>query len=96
MLRRGGPWSFYLPGSKVLCQTSVGTFSHVWVSFIWLWLSKRMGSHFGVGEFTTHFRQFWWGLGCSLGVWAFDPWPFVTGKEFNYLKVESAKSGQEP
>ena len=23
---------------------------------IWLWLSKPMGSHFGVGEFTAHFR----------------------------------------
>ena len=54
----------------------------------WLWLSKPMGSHFGVGEFTTHCRTYvsgWIGLGCSLGLdwdfhWGlndldFDPWP---------------------
>ena len=29
-----------------------------------------------VGEFTTHFRTYFsWGLRCSLGVRAFDPWP---------------------
>ena len=27
------------------------------------------------GRCTTHFNPFWWGLGCSLGVLAFDPWP---------------------
>ena len=35
--------------------------------------SKPMGSHFGVGEFATHFRTYFsGGLGCSLGV----AWPF--------------------
>ena len=28
---------------------------------IWLWLSKPMGSHFGVGEFTTNFRIYFSG-----------------------------------
>ena len=28
------------------------------------------------GRCTTHFSLFLWGLGCSLGVRAFDPWPF--------------------
>ena len=41
--------------------------------------SKPMGSHFGVGEFTTHFRTYLsgdWDLhwGCDLD---FDPWLFV-------------------
>ena len=43
---------------------------------MWLWLSKPMGSHSGVGEFTTHSTYFggdwdvhWW---CDLD---FDPWP---------------------
>ena len=36
-----------------------------------------LGSQFGVGEFTTHFgTYFCGGLGCSLGVRDFDPWPF--------------------
>ena len=30
-----------------------------------------LGSHFGVGEFTTHFRTYF--SGCSLGVRDFDP-----------------------
>ena len=30
--------------------------------------SKPMGSHFGVGEFTTHFSPLYGGLGCSLGL----------------------------
>ena len=37
---------------------------------MWLWLSKPMGSHFGVGEFATHFRTYFsgdwdvhWGYG---------------------------------
>ena len=29
------------------------------------------------GRYTTHFSLFWWGLECSLGVRAFDPWPHV-------------------
>ena len=36
----------------------------------WLWLSKPMGSHFGVGA--PPILVFWWGLGCSLGVRDFD------------------------
>ena len=51
---------------------------------IWLWLSKPMGSHFGVGEFTTHFRTYFSGIwevhwGYDL---AFDPWPYVSGLDF--------------
>ena len=43
---------------------------------IWLWVNTK-GIPFGVGEFTTHFRTFFSrGLGCSLGVRDFDPWPF--------------------
>ena len=30
-----------------------------------------------VGEFTTHVSLFKWGLGCSLGVRAFDPQPYI-------------------
>ena len=40
--------------------------------------SKPMGSHFGIGEFTTHFRTDFsgdwdvhWGYGLD-----FDPWPY--------------------
>ena len=47
---------------------------------IWLWLSKPMGSHFGVGEFTTHFRTYFswhwdvhWGYDLD-----FDPWPYMS------------------
>ena len=32
-----------------------------WPESLWLWLSKPMGSHFGVGEFTTHFRTYFSG-----------------------------------
>ena len=34
-------------------------------------------SQFGVGELTTHFSPFEWGLGCSQGVQDFDPWPCI-------------------
>ena len=48
---------------------------------IWQWLSKPMVSHFGVGEFTTHFRTYFWGWIESDVCWGltdlgFDPWPF--------------------
>ena len=43
----------------------------------WLWLSKPMGHHVGVGDFTTHFRTYFsgdwdahWGYDLD-----FDPWP---------------------
>ena len=39
----------------------------------WLWVKSN-----GIpvwGRCTTHFSLFWLGLGCSLGVWDFDPWP---------------------
>ena len=39
--------------------------------------------HFGVGEFTTHSSLFWWGLGFSLGVGEFDPWPNGYGSKLN-------------
>ena len=29
---------------------------------------------------TTHFSLFWWGLGCSLGVRGFDPWPCLNSR----------------
>ena len=43
----------------------------------WLWLKTVLGSHFGVGEFTTHFRT---NIGGDWDVaWGhdldFDPWP---------------------
>ena len=38
--------------------------------------SKPMVSFWG--RCTTHFSLFQWGLGCSLGVRAFDPWPSET------------------
>ena len=47
----------------------------IWVKPRWLRLSKPTGSHFGVGEFATHFSLFWSGLACSLGVRGFDPCP---------------------
>ena len=40
--------------------------------FIWLWVV----SHFGVGA-PPILVYFSGGSGCSLGVRAFDPWPFV-------------------
>ena len=36
-----------------------------------------MGSHYRVSA-PPIFSPFWWGLGCSLGVRDFDPWPFVS------------------
>ena len=49
---------------------------------IWLWVKTVLGSHFGVGEFTTHFRTFFngdwdvhWGYDLD-----FDPWPFALAK----------------
>ena len=47
---------------------------------IWLWWSKPFWDPIlvGLGEFTTHFRLpiLMVGLGCSLQLRAFDPWPF--------------------
>ena len=39
---------------------------------IWPWF-KTTGLM--LGQVTTHFSLFQWGLGCSLGVQGFDPWP---------------------
>ena len=37
-------------------------------------VKTALGSHFGVGEFTTHFRTDLRGFGCSLGDYpGFDP-----------------------
>ena len=38
-----------------------------------------LGSHLWLGECTAHFRIYFGGdgIGCSLGVWDFDPWPHV-------------------
>ena len=39
---------------------------------MWLWLSKSMGSHLGVGEFTTHFRTYlsgWIGMFTGGTIW---------------------------
>ena len=33
----------------------------------WVWLSKPMGSHFGIGEFSTHFRTYLVGIGMFTG-----------------------------
>ena len=41
---------------------------------VWLWV-KTNGIPFW-GRCTTHFSLFEWGLGCSLGVRDFCPWPF--------------------
>ena len=45
----------------------------------WLWLSKPMGYHFGVGEFTTHFRTCfsgWIDVHWGFGLWILkSPWP---------------------
>ena len=42
---------------------------------MWLWLSKTvLGSHFGVGEFTTHFRNYfsgWIGMFTGSTIWLF-------------------------
>ena len=62
--------------------TCFGCFIPVWAICSFGCGSKPMGSHFGVGEFTTHFRlDFSGGLGCSLGVRDFDPWPGGTTKQ---------------
>ena len=39
---------------------------------IWLWVKPTPFW----GRCITHFRLFWWGLGCSLGIRDFDPWPY--------------------
>ena len=46
----------------------------------WLWLSKPMGSYFGVGALLILEPILMVGLGCSLGVrFGFDPWPSESG-----------------
>ena len=55
-------------------------------STVWPWLSKPMGSHLGVGAppilepILVGIGMFTGGegLGCSLGVREFDPWPYYT------------------
>ena len=37
------------------------------------------------GRFTAHFSLFEWGLGYSLGVRGFDPWPNNTDRISNFL-----------
>ena len=51
---------------------------------IWLWLSKPMVPFWD--RCTTHFILFQWGLGCSLGVRDFDPWPYVSLRNRQELK----------
>ena len=52
---------------------------------MWPWCKTVLGAHFGIGEFTTHFsRDFSGGLGCSLGVTGFDPWPCLGSKMNNW------------
>ena len=45
----------------------------------WLWVKKPMGSHVGVGEFTTHFRTYfsgWIGMFTGGTIWILQsPWP---------------------
>ena len=44
-----------------------------------------LGSHFGVGEFTTHLRTYFSGDGdvdWGLTDLAFDPWPFESPKHW--------------
>ena len=38
-------------------------------------MGQNQWYHFGVGA-PPHFSLFQWGLGCSLGLRAFDPWPY--------------------
>ena len=40
-----------------------------------------LGSHFGEGEFTTHFRTYVsveWDVHWGYGILDFDPWPHVS------------------
>ena len=44
-----------------------------------------MGSHFGVGEFTTHFRTYFsgdWDVHRGLTDLGFDPWPCIFQEAF--------------
>ena len=62
----------------------------------WLWVKTVMVSHFGVGA-PPFENLFWWGLGCSLGVWGFDPWPCGCQKLEGYLphSFQGSEFGQE-
>ena len=48
----------------------------------WPWVKTVLGSHFGVGEFTTHLRTY---FGGGIGIFTggagslqdFDPWPYL-------------------
>ena len=53
-----------------------------------------MGSHFGVGEFTTHFRTYFswdwdvhWGYDLD-----FDPWPFGAPREHPDLDSHDSRA----
>ena len=56
--------------------------------------SKPMGSHFGVGEFTTHSRAYVSGDWDDLD---FDPWPYVNAWECSpccHAQRDLARFGQ--
>ena len=55
---------------------------------MWLWLSKPMVPFWG--RCTTHFSLFSWGLGCSLGVRGFDPWPCWINISLSFFRVDIA------
>ena len=85
MSTAGEIWPIYLgrPESSVL------------LSFIWF-----LPSQYGCGSkpmvpFWDSFSLVWWGLGCSLGVRGFDPWPY---RRIHYLLSPSCldvKQNQE-
>ena len=81
LVRSGNP---ALSGSQLNCRAWKGgaCLRNNWLSWVpgslYGYGSKPMGSHFGVGEFTTHFRTYFsggWDVHWGLPDLDFDPWP---------------------
>ena len=73
------PWLLMIPQRKYQ-PTMVSTMVSKWCEMDFVHPSmavvvKTNGIPFWA-RYTTHFSLFYWGLGCSLGVPAFDPWPY--------------------
>ena len=64
-----------------------GPSTHPGVDSVVLHLAVGQNQWYHFGRCTTHFSLFWLGLGCSLGLRDFDPWPFSCPKPALVLGV---------